>query len=60
VGLDIQPTFLEHKADVSIVLSQSKWLRMQKRSKLDDFNVIDNASRGLRGAVQVLFKPNLG
>ena len=29
-------------------------------AKLDDFNVIDNASRGLRGAVQVLFKPYLG
>jgi hypothetical protein len=46
--------------DKVIVLSQSKWLRMQKQSRFDDFNVIDNASRGLRGAVQVLFKPYLG
>lgn len=33
---------------------------MQNRSNLGDFNAIDNASRGLRGAVQVLLRPHLG
>ncbi|KIV99530.1 uncharacterized protein PV09_08832 [Verruconis gallopava] len=42
------------------VLSQSKWLNMQSKSSLDDLNTIDNASRGLRGALQVVFKPRLG
>lgn len=43
-----------------IVLSQAKWHHFRSESALTDFNIIDSASRGVRGSTQVLFNPRLG